>query len=1033
MALIRCPECGKEISDRAKQCPHCGLPQEYFTVKTEDPVKEDAGNEIIITYDADKMKEAVHAFIQEYTSLMFTEEYVTCKEYSKVFSKYRGVYEALSKVKRWDMLAVEAGISLAQIEFFANKMKILSRELDKHNEWFLDRQLAISKGYLDSILNSIDPNIRLDEEQRKVVLSDDDYSLVVAGAGAGKTTTMAAKVKYLVEKKGVRPEEIIVISFTNKAVRELAERINKQLNIPVNVMTFHSFGNAIIRQNTGEIPEPEAYKRKYFVEILKNKVFENPALLKKIVLFFGYYMDIPPEALKFHTLEQYHEYRVSLDYETLKSTLGDYEKVSGDALTERSRTIKGEFMRSIQEVQIANYLFLHGIDYEYEKVYEHRIPNARKMYTPDFYIKQGGRVAYLEHFGISEDGTSDRYTQQELDRYTQCVNDKVKLHKRYGTRLLYTFSVYRDGRTLIEHLEELLTGAGFSVTPRDEREVYRQLIEREKDKYIYRFAIFMETFIGKYKTNGWEREQFAELRKKTDSVRNQLFLEIAEEVYVQYQAMLEARNRIDFEDMINFAEKKLEEKRKNNEKLEYKYIIIDEYQDIARQRFNLTKKLSDICDAKIVAVGDDWQSIYAFSGSDIHLFTNFVELMGGGKMLQITRTYRNSQELIDIAGNFIQENASQIQKSLKSPKHIENPVSVQSYDDTGSIMKNKADALLRTITHIVEQFGETAEILLISRYNFEINQFCKTGVLEQNPQTGKVKCAKYPRLRLTYMTAHSSKGLGFDNVIILNGAAGKFGFPSQIEDDPIMKMVTVNDTSVPYAEERRLFYVALTRTKNRVYILTPCSRPSQFVLELIRKYKLPHDVNINLMYDGGQTSRPKCPDCGYPLKKEYNTNYGLSLHLCTNEPELCDFMTNSLECPKDIHKCLKCGTGYMIVRKSQRNQFFFGCTNYRAKGIECNSTEVIAQGNKTGAMNRAVQEPFRKGNAVLYEALKTYRQRVSREEACPPYVVFTNQTLDELVREMPETEFELSKIKGFGKQRMEHYGRAVLEVIRKNK
>ena len=216
--------------------------------------------------------------------------------------------------------------------------------------------------------------------------------------------------------------------------------------------------------------------------------------------------------------------------------------------------------------------------------------------------------------------------------------------------------------------------------------------------------------------------------------------------------MLRAKNRIDFEDMINLAEKKLEEKQRRQERLPYQYIIVDEYQDIARQRFNLTKKLSDICKAKVVAVGDDWQSIYAFSGSDIHLFMDFTELMGGGKQLKITRTYRNSQELIDIAGDFIQRNDAQIKKSLKSPKHLKDPVRIQAYDDTSTIMKNKSRALLKTIEEIVAEFGERAEILLISRYNFEINQFCKAGALQKNSKTGKISCEKYPHLKLSYMT-----------------------------------------------------------------------------------------------------------------------------------------------------------------------------------------------------------------------------------------------------------------------------------------
>ena len=133
--------------------------------------------------------------------------------------------------------------------------------------------------------------------------------------------------------------------------------------------------------------------------------------------------------------------------------------------------------------------------------------------------------------------------------------------------------------------------------------------------------------------------------------------------------------------MINEANFLLSEMEKQNTSLPYKYIIIDEFQDIARQRFNLTKRLSDITHAKVVAVGDDWQSIYAFAGSDITLFTKFIEFMGSGKELKITHTYRNSQELIDIAGGFVQKNSSQIRKHLLSPKHLKDPIQLEFYDD----------------------------------------------------------------------------------------------------------------------------------------------------------------------------------------------------------------------------------------------------------------------------------------------------------------------------------------------------------------
>ena len=114
--------------------------------------------------------------------------------------------------------------------------------------------------------------------------------------------------------------------------------------------------------------------------------------------------------------------------------------------------------------------------------------------------------------------------------------------------------------------------------------------------------------------------------------------------------------------MINESARILREQKNSGVKLDFKYIIVDEYQDISRQRFDLTKALSEVCDAKIIAVGDDWQSIYAYAGARIELFTQFKKAMGYGEELKITKTYRNAQEVIDIAGGFIQQNESQLKK-----------------------------------------------------------------------------------------------------------------------------------------------------------------------------------------------------------------------------------------------------------------------------------------------------------------------------------------------------------------------------------
>lgn len=532
---------------------------------------------------------------QSYISgLDIVDHYVSRREYMPVINQYADTISFLRKLEEDNILEEYCGkysydyrTALRLINQYGNIENLVTCI----NEEFISRKMIDEKCYLDNILEDIDPVIQLDDEQRQVVLSDEDYSLVIAGAGAGKTTTIAAKVKYLVERKNVDAEKILVISFTNKAVNELREKINKNLNIACPIATFHSTGNAILHKS-----------------------------------------------------------------------------------------------------------------------------NPEKM----------------------------------------------------------------------------------------------NIVESTK-------------------------------------------------------------------------------------------------------------------------------------------FTKFEEKMGYAKLMKITRTYRNSQEIIDIAGNFIQKNSTQIKKSLISQKHIDEPAIIYTYDDKKKYNPDDrrsgqyyavAYAVVTAIEKIIE-FDNVAhvdtsksKILLLGRFNFDGNNLAKTGMFEYRRKGSKLTCVKYPKLDITFMTAHASKGLGYDNVIVVNGRNERYGFPSKIEDDPVLSLVVREDRSIQYAEERRLFYVAMTRTKNRVYFVAPEQNPSEFLLEIKREYK---NVYLNGEWNENQPQnleKKTCPICGYPLQLKYKVAYGLRLYICTNEPEICSFMTNDIRGGKlSIMKCSDCRDGYLVVKSNKKDgKCFLGCTNYKQNG-----------------------------------------------------------------------------------------------------
>lgn len=1050
-------------------------------------------------------------FNKKFEALLSADKYIARSDYRHLIEQYNPTYTFFESMQRGKILSVYCRQNKLQEnelkKFIACYSDIIdlvkgSEIFNDHNNSYVLSHLDSEKKYLDKILYEVDPKIQLDSEQRTAILSDEDYTLIIAGAGAGKTTTVAAKVRYLVEKKHIDPKQILVISFTNKAVGELQERINTQLSIPCPITTFHKAGYAILRKQDDEKKTivGDGFLYKTVNNYLKSNILEQPELVDKLIMFFGSYFDAPYEG---NDINLFFNYISKADFSTLKSNVNEYNAQIIDRRTCKITTITNEVLRSAQEVKIANFLYLNQIDYIYEEIYPYHILKAKKPYTPDFCIRQGNKVAYIEHFGITESGKHNFYSPEELANYKKEIQDKIALHKKHKTTLIYTYSQYNDGKDFLVHLQGQLENAGFKLNKRPADEVYKKLVNTEENKYISKLVNLICNFINNFKTNGLGIDDFYRFERQNANVRTKLFLDVCKECYLEYQKQLSAQNSIDFQDMINDSARILREKQTLNEKLDFKYIIVDEYQDISRQRFDLTKELSKTCNAKIIAVGDDWQSIYAFSGSDITLFTHFCEIMGYGQELKITKTYRNAQEVIDIAGNFIQKNDTQIKKKLIANDHIQKPVIIYSYNEQydrkqfqgkGGKYYHLGKKVEEIIGQILEQNSlegksKNASILLIGRFNFDARNLCYSQDFVYNEENNKIFSKKYPKAKLEFLTAHSSKGLGFDNVIIINARNEVFGFPSKIDDDPVMKYVTKDDTSIEYAEERRLFYVAMTRTKNRVYIVTPEQHPSEFILELIKDYPNVFVLG-NLVKDNAvdMSLMKKCPICGYPLQLRYKKNYGLKLWLCSNEPEVCNYLTNEIAGGEfAIQKCDSCKDGYLIVKKTSSGGYMLGCSNYKSDGTGCNRTMILdyykrwlstdfeddlsidkpayikdikAELPQVQPIQNPVQPVERKKAEVhttqksehfieqdgfqivvdddgqfitdmeLLTELRALRSKIMKEENRPAYTIIGNKGLVSLATYRPETKEEFISLYGLGETTYQAYGDRFIKAIK---
>ena len=841
-------------------------------------------------------------------------DYITWKKRDEILKKYEETsYFFRGKSKFYK--------KQTRVRRFNDTYENFAEFIKNYNQKYVAQQKQLNRDFFDNIEGK-----SLDDQQRQAIITDECSNLIIAGAGSGKTLTILGKVKYLVEKRNVNPSKILLLSFTRKTVEELNQRL-RNLGLKTKATTFHKLGYDYIKHFQKNPPAVANENLLYqtIKQFLKNDILHHDSALKSFVQFMACYLNIPEENDAFDSLGEKLDIKNGIDFETLKSKY--YANTSGSRRISKNKldTFSGERVKSVEELMIANFLFLNGVNYEYEKTY----PHGDHMYRPDFYLPDYD--IWLEHFGIDKYGRAKWLSEFQEKQYLKSMHKKRAKHHLYRTKLLETYSWYNRDNILLDKLREMLKKSGVVFQPLSEQEIYHKIIKQDSS-FGAEIISLITSFINLSKSRGLTIDGLRKFIEDsgTDNkfldARRQLFLDFALPIIDKYNAVLSARGEIDFNDMINQAANLV--RQKGIAKV-YDYIIIDEYQDISAARFKLITEIRQQSGARLVCVGDDWQSIYRFTGSDISLFSDFGKFVGEHEKLFIERTYRNSQQLIDISAKFIQQNSQQLAKNPKSTKELDCPVEFVPYNQN-----NAFAVLVDQIRQIARNYGKDKRILLLGRHSFDLdyviclrddkgkiikNQLRKE-VKKYNEVTGELNIAGIEGVNITFITAHKSKGLEADNVIVLNLKNDLYGFPNKLTDDPIISLLLSAPEACRFAEERRLFYVTLTRTKNKVYLMGS-ENESLFAKE-IKQYS-------NYLIQGryGEADLVNCPWCKTGrLVIRKNSQTGKNFVGCSHYPN-CNQSYNNIEILSKPILCPACQSGF-LVRRHGRYGEFLGCTNY---------------------------------------------------------------------------------------------------------
>lgn len=726
---------------------------------------------------------------------------------------FQEAYSLLKKLETFNITPPET------IFKFIDDFGAINKLVKQHNEAVITFLLDTHKDFFDHCLK-----YPLDKQQRRSIVSEEDNCLVVSSAGSGKTSSIVGKVKYLTEIKGIAPERILLISYTNKAATELTERMATN---GLKGYTFHKLAIDIIGKATGVKPSICDNADSLFVDIY-HKLLDKSSFKKSIVEYFIDYQanEADWEQRKKERREQLSEQKNV----QLKAMFPDMD----------GRSI---YVRSEQEQKICFVLSSLGVKFRYEEPYEHQLADEmHSQYRPDFsiYFEHEGvtKRIYLEHFGVDEHGLVPAWfakdkgiTYEEANqKYNDGITWKKAAHEKFGTQLLVTSSADFHYSDIRDKLRKLLDDAGVPIQEKTDEELY-DLVLPKGSKQEKAFIRLVVTFVTLVKSSCKSVKEVLKQAKNADDERSVFIIKnIFQPVYERYINALSDSNQIDFTDAIIQAT----EICRTLHPVEYDYIIVDEFQDISVDRYNFLKVLREgNPPAKLYCVGDDWQSIYRFSGSDMALFNQFPEYFGATEINKIETTYRFGEPLVSLSSNFIQRNKAQIQKNIHSfSSEMRTELEFYAYD--------RRD-YCNTIGQLVASIPSDKSIFLLGRYSFDDYYL---SFMYQSIKEGNRFYYVIGGRKIEFLTVHKSKGLEADYVILLQCNKDTYGFPSQVSDDPALNYVLTKSDQFPYGEERRLFYVAITRAKIKTLVLYDKRFPSVFVDEFLHPEKVSEESYV---------------------------------------------------------------------------------------------------------------------------------------------------------------------------------------------
>lgn len=661
----------------------------------------------------------------------------------------------------------------------------------------------------------------LNDKQREAVISENKRLLVLAGAGSGKTKTLLQKLIYLIEEKGVSPSKILAITFTKNATNEMLDRLiisadstgeyEKQLFDKrrtkiekdkerflqqkkhkwidgLTVKTFHSFCYSVLR-NDGV----NEFDNKFRI-IGDEKKDEEDELSKHVApetVFEVFHKILIENCENTEYLLKLKRYILDYIVDKIHLKKDDNNLFSKDG--KHFTTLDGTKVRSKSEQFIADWFYRHSIKYEYEPEL-----NVKDFsFHPDFFVPEAN--LYLEHIS-------------DLSYPTKAKEEQFQKGKLL---LVKTFDSMTKDSALFNHtLDKVIKNR----LPSDYQKTTFLNYREEFNHYHSDVKDFIQQVIrvtDMIKVENISIDTVLQNARKDQHERIRNFYELAIPIVKGFIDYCTNKSYLDFNDLISKSTSlflnhdDVIQKYRNK----FEYILVDEFQDVNNLQVGLIKLLLTN-KTQLFCVGDDWQSIYGFRGSNVNYIVEFEKHFDNAEIIKLNLNYRSTQNIVGASNEVIKHNKFKVDKDVQASKISEHKIVVFS----GNNLEENIQFCSEKVNELLKDGINNDEILFLYRRNKMFSPYFNFFKGEGTRVQGK--------------TIHASKGLEAKVVFIIGLTEGNGGFPDIWLEDRIFQIIKKANHDVLMEEERRLFYVAITRAKDKLFLITEKGNESSFLKEI---------------------------------------------------------------------------------------------------------------------------------------------------------------------------------------------------------